>query len=94
VRLGEDDQVVEALSADASQKAFAHGVHERRLNRRAHDACPGALGDTVEHGTEFIVAVAEEEPRPLPEGRRVAQLLRGPLPGGIQRGVSAARSPA
>ena len=32
VRLGEDDQVIEALTADASQKPFAHRVHQRRLN--------------------------------------------------------------
>jgi hypothetical protein len=85
VRLGEDDQVIEALAADASQKPFAHGVHQRRPNCRAHDACPGALGDTIESGTEFVVAVADEKPRPLPEGRRVAQLLRGPLPRGRAR---------
>ena len=45
----------------------------------------GALGDAVEHRTELVVAVADEEPRPLPEGRRVAQLLRSPLPGGRAR---------
>ena len=34
VGVPEDDHVIEALTADASQKPFAHGVHQRRLNRR------------------------------------------------------------
>jgi hypothetical protein len=40
----------------------------------------GALGDSVEDSPELVVAIAEDELRPLPEGRRIAQLLRGPRP--------------
>ena len=38
VRLGQDDQVIEAFAPDAPQKAFAHRIHQRRLHRRAQDA--------------------------------------------------------
>ncbi len=57
VRLGQDDQVIEAFAADAPQKSFAHGVHQRRLDGRAHDASAGALGDAVESRPELVVAV-------------------------------------
>ncbi len=77
--------MIEALAAHAPEKSLGHGAHERRLNRSAHDARPGALGDTVEHRTELVVAVSDEKPRPLPEGRRVAQQLGGPLSGGSAR---------
>ncbi len=60
-------------------------VHERCLNRGANDARPGALCDAVERRTELVVPVSDEEPRPLSEGCRVAQLLRRPLPGGRSR---------
>ena len=69
VPLGEDDEVIGALAAHAPEKSLAHGVHERCLNRSAHDANPNALGDTVEHRTELVVPVPDEELRPLPEGR-------------------------
>ena len=77
--------MVEAFAPDAPQKAFAHRIHQRRLHRRAQDANPGALGQAIEVGTELVVAVADEDLRASPEGRRVAQLLRGPLLGGRAR---------
>ena len=85
VLLGEDDQAIEALAAHAPEKSLAHGVHERSLNRSAHDASAGALGDTVEYRTELVIPVSDENLRPVAEGRRIAQLLRGPLLGGRSR---------
>jgi len=78
VGLYQDHDVIEAFASDAPEKSFAHRIHQGSLNRGAQDANPGACGDAVEDGPELIVAIADDELRPLPEGRRVAQLLRGP----------------
>jgi hypothetical protein len=78
MRLGQDDDVIEALAADAPQKSFAHRVHERPTHGRAQDANAGAAGHAVEGLTELVVAVANEELRTLPKRRRIAKLLRGP----------------
>jgi hypothetical protein len=85
VRLRQDDHVFEALAADAPQRSFTHRVHQRRLHRGAPDANPGAVGNAIEDRTELIIVIADDELRSLPEGRRVAQLLRGPLLGGRAR---------
>ena len=71
-----------ASRAGTRSPGTGHGVHQRRLDGRAHDASADALGDAVENRTELVVAVTDEDFRPLPEGRRVAQLLRSPLPRG------------
>src|SRR5580658_1062198 len=78
VWLGQDDQVVEALAPDAPQKPFAHRVHERRLHRGAQDVNAGAIGDAIEDRTELVVTIANDELRPLPERRRIAELPRRP----------------
>jgi hypothetical protein len=76
--LGQDEDVIEALAADTSQESFAHRVHQRCLDRGAQKARTCALGDAVELRTELVIAVAEDELRPLSEGRRVAQLITPP----------------
>src|ERR1019366_230279 len=73
-----DDDVIEALAADAPEKSLADRVHQRRLHGGAHDTGPGARGDAVEGRTKLIVAVPDEELRHVPERRCVAKLLRGP----------------
>jgi hypothetical protein len=47
MRLGQDDDVIEALAPDAPQKSLAHRVHERRLHRGAQDASAGAFSGRV-----------------------------------------------
>jgi len=78
VPLRQDDHVVEALAADATQEAFAHRIHQGRPDRGVQDARPDARGDAVEDGSELVVAIADDELRRVPEGRRVANLLRSP----------------
>jgi hypothetical protein len=70
--------LIQAFASDAPEKSFAHGIHQGSLNRGAQHANPGACGDSVEDSAELVVAIADDELRLLPEGRRVAQLLRGP----------------
>jgi hypothetical protein len=68
--------VIETLAAHAPQKSFAYRIHQRRLHSGVQDANPGAPRDAVEHWTELVVAIIEDERRTLPERRRVAKLLR------------------
>jgi hypothetical protein len=51
--------VIETFASDAPEKAFANGIHQRRLHRGSHDASPDAPGPTVEDRTERIAAVAD-----------------------------------
>lgn len=51
VSLPEDDDVVETLAADATQEAFACGVHERCSDRGLEHANAHAFGDAVELAT-------------------------------------------
>ena len=78
VRLRKDDCVIKAFAPDAPQKPFAHRIHQRSLHRGAQDANPGALGDAIEDRTELVVAIADNELRPLPKRRCIVQLLRRP----------------
>ena len=55
MRLGQDDDVIEALAPDAPEKSLAHGVHERRPPRGAQDASTGAIGNAVEPRSELVV---------------------------------------
>lgn len=76
--LREDDHVIETLAPDAPQESLAHRVHQRCPHGSAHDTGTRAHGDAVENRAELVVAVADNELRPVPERRRVAQLLRSP----------------
>src|ERR1019366_3189322 len=66
MRFREDDDVIEALAADAPQKSLADRVHQRRLHGGAHDTGTGARGDAVEDRTELVVAISDEELWPMP----------------------------
>src|SRR4029077_21208461 len=74
----EDDQAIEALAADPPEKSFSYGIHQRALPARAQAANHGVLGGASTDRTEPVVAIADNELRPLPERRRIAQLLRRP----------------
>jgi hypothetical protein len=80
VTLAEDEDVIEALAADAAQEALADRVRSWSSDGSAEDACPVCGGHPVEERTELAVAIPKEEPRTLSVGRRVAQLLRDPRP--------------
>jgi hypothetical protein len=73
-----DHNMIEAFASDTPEKSFAHRINQGSLNRGAQDANPGASGDSVEDGSELVIAITGDEFQPLPEGRRVAQLLRSP----------------
>ncbi len=76
VPLRQDDHVVEALAADATQEAFAHRIHQGRPDRGVQDARPDARGDAVEDGSELPRSnpeyVAHPRHRP-PESRRLVR---------------------
>jgi hypothetical protein len=74
----EDQDVVEALSTQRTEKAFANGVHVRRAHCRAEHPDAGGAGERIEGGPEPVVAIANQEPRRSTERGRVAKLLRHP----------------
>ena len=89
VCFSKDHNMIEAFASNTPEKSFAHRIHQGSLNRGAKDANPGAGGDSVEDSSELIIAITEDEFRSLPEGRRVAQLLRSPRV--VARNASATR---
>jgi hypothetical protein len=78
VRLVQDDDVVQALAPDAAQIPLADGVHIRTPGWDADDFDAGSLSHRSEVPAELAVVVADQEPRPFAEGRRLAKLLRRP----------------
>jgi hypothetical protein len=81
----QDQQVVQALAPHAPQEALARGVLPGRAIRRAQLLNAGGCRDPGKRGAVLAVIVMEEVPRPLPEGRRFAELLGDPGVGGVAR---------
>jgi len=65
--LAQDQDVVQALAADAAQEALAHGMCPRRAVRRARDADATACGDGRACRPVRALVVAAEEPGALVE---------------------------
>ena len=86
--LAEDEDVVEALSPDRTEGAFADGVHERGLDGGADHLRVAGLGHRVELRSELGVVVADEEARPLAVGHRLPELLSPPGGAGRPRDVA------
>jgi hypothetical protein len=85
VPLCEDDDVIEALSADAAEKSLANRIHERSLNGRPKNADTGTGGGAAEVSAELAVVVANDELGSGAEGRGLPHLLRRPLRGRVPR---------
>src|SRR5215218_8366484 len=76
--LTQDQDVVQALPAHAPEEALARGVGAWCPERRAQHGDPAGSRDAGEGRPVLAVVVADQEPGPLVEGRRLAQLLRHP----------------
>ena len=58
--LAKNDDVIQTLSPYAPKKAFAPGIHERRLDCHSHDFHSGTLCHSVEFSTELVVVIAND----------------------------------
>ncbi len=85
VRLAQDEHVVQAFPSHAAQEALAGRVGPRGGDGRAQHADPARRGQVVETWPVLAVVVADKESGGLPEGRGLAQLLRGPGVGWVAR---------
>jgi hypothetical protein len=65
VAAAEDQQPVEALTADAADEALSVGVCLGCTDRRVDHLEPFAAEDLVEGGAELAVAVVDQEPHPF-----------------------------
>jgi len=66
--LFEDDDVIEALAADAAEEAFTGGVHKRRAFGGLQNVNARAFGDAVKLAAELGVAITDDELGPSPNG--------------------------
>ena len=69
--------MIQTFLPDRAEKSLHDGIHQRRPYRCPNDPCAGPLRDLVERGSVLVGPVANDELRPLAEGRRVSQL--GPM---------------
>ena len=69
-----NDDVIQALSPYAPKKAFAPGVHERRLDCRSRNLDSCALRYTVELGAEFTVTISNDHIGTLAKRCDIAKL--------------------
>ncbi len=76
--LSEDDDVIEALAADAAEEAFTGGVHKRRAFGGLQNANARAFGDAVKLAAELGVAITDDELGAFAERRELPQLLGSP----------------
>ena len=74
----QDDDVIQAFAAHAAKEALAGRIHIGRSHRGLDDARSDGLRGAIEVGSEFVVAIANDETRRLPERRRVPDLFGGP----------------
>jgi hypothetical protein len=72
VLLAEDHGAVEALAPYAAEEAFADGVDQRCAHGAANDSSPRSCCNAVELGAELVIAVPDDELRPLTEWHCVA----------------------
>jgi len=78
----QNEQPIEALSANGSHEPFRDPVRLGRLNRRPNDSNAGALKDGVEARRELAIVIADQHPHRLSAlGERpgdLPRLLRDP----------------
>jgi hypothetical protein len=83
--LAEDEEVVEAFSAETPQESLADGVGLWRPDWRPQDFDMRLLSDPVEGGPVLGVIVTNEESRRFPQWCSIAELLCDPWIGRIAR---------
>ncbi len=76
--LAEDQDVVQALSADASVEALEEGVHHRDLGRGKHKVDATGLGQPFERVAELVVVVEDQVVWLDVPGGGLAELLSHP----------------
>jgi hypothetical protein len=79
VTLPQDDYVIEAFLARATEKPLDHRIHQRGAHRRLDDPNARPLRHAIELGTVLVVPIADDELRFSAEGRGVPELLGRPL---------------
>jgi hypothetical protein len=77
VTLPQDEHVLEALPPGAAEKSLDHGIHQRCPYRCLDDPHARSFRHPIELGSVLVVSVTDDELRPLPERRGVAEL--GPM---------------
>ena len=85
VRLAQDQPTVRALASDTAEEPLAGGVLPGGTVGGPQHGDAARLGDPGEGVAIFAVVVADEVPGPLPEGRRLAELLGNPSVGRVPR---------
>ena len=73
----QDDDVIETLSPDATEKSFAHSVHPRGAGRNLTHFDAGPLRNTIEIRPVLLVPVPDQYLGPGAERGHFAQL--GPM---------------
>ena len=84
VILAKDQNVIEALAAEAAEEAFADGIHVGRVRRDRDHVDARAVGRGGKMAAEFAVVVPDQEPRGLLVRCGLPQLLGDP---GVGRGA-------
>src|SRR5258708_22902670 len=78
VVLVEDDHVIEALAAYATEEPLAVRVHVGRAYRGLDDANSDGFSCALEVRAELIIPIANEESRALSESCGIPESLRPP----------------
>jgi len=78
MRFAKNDDVIETLATNTSEKSLAHGVHERGVDCCLHDANASTLCNAIEVRPELAVVISNDELWPTLERRGLAQLLSRP----------------
>ncbi len=73
-----DDDVIETLATDTSEKSLAHSVHQWGAVRGLHDANASTLCDAIEPRAELVVVNSDHALGPTLERRGVTHLLGRP----------------
>jgi hypothetical protein len=87
VSLIQQNQEIQTLPADGSNKAFAESVRLRRAERRLQDAQAHRLHGRIELGGVNAVAIVDEEPVRFLTGDDRPELLERPVRGGMSGNV-------
>src|SRR5207245_2771129 len=89
----EDDQVVEALSAQGADPTLSDGVRLGRLDRREQASDPQSRRPRDEVAMVTAVAVTDQVPRLPTPWRRGDQLTPDPFRGGVHGDVQVHEAP-
>jgi hypothetical protein len=83
--LPKDEQVIEAFPTHGTDKAFADSIGPERFNGGGDHVNMSTRRDSSEMHPILVVVIADQMLGPLTKGRRLAQLLSGPLVGRMAR---------